>query len=57
MNTNGLTMEEVRTFRELLLKANNPQLEHLMSLTISEHRRRIMSVPTSVLMGDADVQM
>ena len=54
MNTNGLTQIELQTFFELLVKANNPQLEHLMSSVISEHRRRIMSVPTSVLMGDID---
>ena len=54
MNTNGLTMDEVRVFRELLVKANNPQLEHLMSLMHSEHRRRIMNTPTSIMMGDYD---
>lgn len=54
MNTNGLTQEEIKIFCDLLVKANNPQIEHLMSLMHSEHRRRIMNQPTSIMMGDID---
>ena len=42
MNYNGLTEREIKTFKDLLSKANNLQIEKLTTLAVNEHKNRIM---------------
>lgn len=39
-NINGLTQEELKQFQDLLIKANNYQLEGLKNCAIAEYNKR-----------------
>jgi hypothetical protein len=52
MNINGLTNQELRTFRELLVKANNAQLEELVTLVIREDKDRMMRTPLNPISNE-----